>query len=624
MKKFLIFLMIAIFALSCFSGCNQDMGVSLDGNGVYLDYATGLNADGNFNNKLYSYNQMDAVGSDPGVIYVSKEQDAEYGGYYYVYVTGGLYSHYGWNGLSGLTGYDEDVEALAVRCYRSKDLSTWSVCGSERGYSLIGRKSDWEEWTLRVPWAPEVLYNASEQKYYMFYNMPSKLYASGELKEQEGDKDSDNTQYPRDHRNYVGIATSDTPVGPFAPLSRQETVEVDGETIVQNVPCINFQAAYDLDSTFPVIDVGAFQDDDGSLYLYLKATRKGSIYGIKMLDWKTPDYNTLTCLLHKGYTEVVSGTGKAAITEDIQCSGQAGFEFIEGPHMIKYNGEYFLTVSSGDYLAQDYSVQQAKSMSPLGSFRYVDSSVGNPLLSGVSTNNFKGTGHHSFVFDGEEYFVIYHAHQSTDYYGYERFIHADRITFREVNGETVMVANGPSRSLQWLPEVAGEYSNIASKATVSVSSGTGKEYLNDGVIPYYAYNETQVLSTDTDVTVTLRFEKPVTVVSVMVFNAFNEFDAFSKIKTITFEVAAQADWMSKAYDFAVISDLMFPATYYDVSGESSDKYKNCAPAVAEFNEISVTAISFTIAKSDRLKVYDKLGNVNTQLKLTEIAVLGRA
>ena len=117
--------MIAIFALSCFSGCNQDMGVSLDGNGVYLDYATGLNADGNFNNELYSYNQMDAVGSDPGVIYVSKEQDAEYGGYYYVYVTGGLYSHYGWNGLSGLTGYDEDVEALAVRCYRSKDLSTW-------------------------------------------------------------------------------------------------------------------------------------------------------------------------------------------------------------------------------------------------------------------------------------------------------------------------------------------------------------------------------------------------------------------------------------------------------------------------------------------------------------------
>ena len=146
------------------------MGVSLDGNGVYLDYATGLNADGNFNNELYSYNQMDAVGSDPGVIYVSKEQDAEYGGYYYVYVTGGLYSHYGWNGLSGLTGYDEDVEALAVRCYRSKDLSTWSVCGSERGYSLIGRKSDWEEWTLRVPWAPEVLYNASEQKYYMFYS----------------------------------------------------------------------------------------------------------------------------------------------------------------------------------------------------------------------------------------------------------------------------------------------------------------------------------------------------------------------------------------------------------------------------------------------------------------------
>ena len=57
---------------------------------------------------------------------------------------------------------------------------------------------------------------------------------------------------------------------------------------------------------------------------------------------------------------------------------------------------------------------------------------------------------------------------------------------------------------------------------------------------------------------------------------------------------------------------------------NGNKYINCAPAVAEFNEIKVNSISFMIEKDARIKEFDKAGNVNTKLNLTEIAVIGRA
>ena len=641
-KRLVSWVLLGALSLSCFSSCtkNGDAVIDLKGDSVYLDYATGMDELGNFNNDLYSYNQMDAIGGDPGAIYVPQERDAENGGYYYVYVTGGLKEQFGWDGNPGLYGYDDDVEALAVRCYRSKDLSTWSLCGSERGYTIAGRESDWEAWTMRTPWAPEVVYNETEQKYYMYYCMISKLrdQEEGELKTdgdspEDGkgwDKANDKSKYPRDHRNYIGIATSDTPYGPFTPMARMETVTVDGEKIEQKVPCINFPAAYNMpitkkDDLVNMIDVNPFIDDDGSLYLYMKSPARGGIFGMKMQDdnWAAAEYDTLTALLWGKYSNVESGKGAVALT-DVQLSGHIDEQLIEGPNMIKHNGEYILTFSMGDYLAQSYAVYQAKSTEPLGKYNRVGGGSGELVLSGVQTNNFKGTGHHAFVNDGKETFIIYHAHQSTETFGWDRYVHADRVSFREVNGETIVVANGPSKSLQWLPEQAGEYSNIASLAKVSVSGGEGKEYLTDGLMPYYNYNSHCVYSANEDITVTLTFEQPVSVVSLMVYNSFNENTAFSNIELVAFELAEQPTWASKAYDYAIISDLKFPTKYYDEIEGDGNKYINCAPAVAEFNEIKVKSISFKIAKSDRIKEYDKLGNLNTQLNLTEIAVLGRA
>ena len=634
MKRSIVFILLCVFAFSCFAGCNKNGGEidndivgKLKGEVLTLDYSTGFDEYGNYNEKLYAYNQMDAIGGDPGAIYVPKERSAEYGGYYYVYVTGGLKQLFGWDSDNNLSDYDDDVETLAVRCYRSKDLSTWSLCGSERGYTIIGRKSDWEEWTLRVPCAPEVVYNANEGKYYMYYNMISKLREDGELKRREYETPAaDKAQYPRGDRNYVGIATSDNPCGPFTPLSRTEKIEADGETVEQSVPCINFEKVWDLPYLFPQEDISPFLDDDGTLYLYLKSPSNGCIYGVQMddEDWTKPLYDTFTCVLRRGYANVESPTGKDASDPDnVICSGAIAESIIEGPNMLKHNGEYFLTFSMGDFLEQGYAVYQAKSASPLGKFRRVGEGTGTAVVSGVNTNNFKGTGHHSFVYDGKEWFNVYHAHQNIESFGWDRYVHADRVLFKEVNGETIIVTNGPSRSLQWLPEQASEYVNLAPLAKITTKGGSGAEYLNDGMIPFYEYNVNDVFSADTNVAITLTFDSPVTITSLMVYNAFTEVKAFSKIKAITFELAEKADWMDKDYTSALITDVAFPTRYYDKAGANAAMYKNCAPAVVEFKEITIKSISIAIDKTDRIKAFDKLGNENTGLDVTEIAVLGR-
>ena len=228
------------------------------------------------------------------------------------------------------------------------------------------------------------------------------------------------------------------------------------------------------------------------------------------------------------------------------------------------------------------------------------------------------------MFDGKEWFNVYHAHQNIESFGWERYIHADRVVFDEAYGETIITTNGPSKSLQWLPEqVPSEYKNIASKAAIKAKGGEGEEYLNDGLIPFYNYNEHKVFSSDQNVVITLEFEEPVTIVSVMVFNSFSEMSAFSKIHAITFELAEKSDWMNAEYDYAFISELEFPTRYYDVNGADSAMYKNCASCVAEFNEITVKSISIAISKEDRIKEFNKLGDKNTDLNITEIAVLGR-
>ena len=238
---------------------------------------------------------------------------------------------------------------------------------------------------------------------------------------------------------------------------------------------------------------------------------------------------------------------------------------------------------------------------------------------------FNGTAHHTFMKNGDELWIIYHKHNTTREYwmGRERSIAVDRVNFvTNAEGVDVLTANGPSSSLQWLPENVSGYKNLARTAKIKVSTGKGQEYLTDTVLPHYDVAKDMVLATEKgDVTVTLTWDKPVSVSSVMVYNSYDVNFAFSKIADMKFKLAEKPEWASKDYGYAVIKDLKVPERYWS---EEKRTYNPCSPVVAEFEPIMITELSFTIKEADRLMSVDKFGNVQKALKLSEIVVLGGA
>ena len=616
----IVALSLAIVGFACTGfGCGNNVKYTSD-NTIALNYGTGMDETGNYNTALYSYNQMDTVGADPGVIWVSEEQDPVYGGYYYAYTTGGANNHFGWSMKPDDT-YDDNVETCAVQCVRSKDLSSWEVAGSEMGsygFCLVGLYEDWEGWSINTPWAPEVVYNPSEELYYMYYNIYAKSRSVGEIKDMTG--------LARD-RHYIGIATSQTPVGPFY------TVSATDETTGERVPCINFSKYFGWEYNYGVIDVHPFIDDDGSLYLYFKSEPDACpgkmtvcLFGMKMKSWTEPDYESITMLARPNYDTLKSAKGKTALTgEGVDMSESKSYldgSLLEAPFMIKHNGKYYLTYSVNGYSDPGYSVWQAVGDSPLGQFHKVGQDVGNPIISGSGLSYVKGTGHHAFVSNGTDLYAVYHVHTTVSGIGWARWLFSDKAQFVETkSGETVLWVNGPSKSMQALDESVGGYKNVAKEAKVSVSNGSGAEYLTDGIFPYYNYNADYVFATDKTVTIKLAFDKPVSVRSIMIHNSINIEQAFSKISKIVFEFAETPAGEDEKYKFGIIENLEFPSVYLDKNDEMF--MISCAPAVAEFNEIKVNSIEITVDANDRLMEFTKLGDANTQLNLTEIVVLGR-
>lgn len=614
---------IYISFLLLFAMCFVFVSCASNENLVEMAYGTGMSDSGIYNSDLYLMNSVKLSGADPGAIYVPENRDPVYGGYYYIYITSGTYSFVSWNNSDDIQLKEQGKVGLGALCYRSKDLSSWEKAGSELGgFSLVYYEEDWNDCANGTLWAPEVVYNETEQMYYMFYNEPAKFKTEGSMSKSSS----------RNDRHYIGIAKSKTPVGPFVNVVKTETLS-DGTE--QRIPCINFTAAFNLNFDTPVIDVSPFVDDDGTLYIYFKTegstwTNTCTLYGMKMEDdWTTPIYDSITCVATMMTKSVTSGTGKDAllgtsVTSDGDFVDSPGC--IEAPFMWKHNGKYYLTYTANGYTNPAYSVYQAIGDEPLGKFVKVGTDVGNPLLAGTQTQYVKGTGHHAFVSNGKEMFIIYHAHANETSYAdgrRTRCVMSDRITWKTLDdGTEIMVANGPSKALCWLPEDLSGYKNVAKDAVITVDGqAEGVDYLNDGVLPHYQYNELETFTTNDDVTITLTFDAPVDVRSIMIYNSFYMDSAFSKIESIKLYFSETPAWASKDYDAGLISNLKFPSQYLD--SNNSNYIVSCAPAVAEFNEVSVSKIVIKISKNDRLLEHDKLGNVNTALSIPEIVVLGR-
>ncbi len=266
-----------------------------------------------------------ANGADP---FVLKDGDT-----YYLYVT-----------ADGNYGY---------RVYTSENLVEWEV----RGYCL--RKEDVYTDQAARPgvynfWAPEVIRDGDT--YYM-------VYAAQE---------------------HIGIAASDSPLGPF-------TNDADSFLLENRA-----------------IDGHFFRDANGEVYLYFVSVGKWTYEGVSMSGnniWGAPFDLATRSFKEEPRLLLSYDTGE-------------GHHIAEGPEMLQHGGKYYLTYSSNDYRDPAYCVKYAVSDSPMGPF---EKYAGNPILQSddalrTDTQNphLYGTAHHCFTTspDGKELVIVYHAHRT--------------------------------------------------------------------------------------------------------------------------------------------------------------------------------------------------------------------
>lgn len=569
MKKYIAAVLCLLLVGACFSGCTAK---------VAIPYYDGIAEDGSYNTSLFYRNDLTVYqAADPGCLYVSPEQDPVWGGYFYMYVTG-----------------------LGFPVMRSKDLNNWEKIGSS--ISLEGT------WCNNHFWAPEVVYQPANGKYYMYFSASSPI----------GD---DTTEYSSStewqDRLYAGIAVSDTPVGPFKLWTG---VNADGKVITEKTPPINFREGLGVDEDIGVIDIHPFFDDDGQLYLYFTRHRsssysKNAIWGMRMKDMVTPDFSTMTQLTEPGkYTP----GGEDYLYE-------ASSVIDEAPNMIKHNGRYYLTYSPFGFADRKYSVSLATSTDPLGVFEKVPAEIGNPVLGiDVYYDQMGGTGHHCFVRAGDEIFSLYHAHMNrATGAGNPRGIAVDRMSFiyNEQLGFDLLHANGPTYSLQPLPSVVSGYENIAADATVSVSNDLGDtaKYLTDGLVTFHDYDGAYEYRSSGKTKITLTFGAPVLITAVMVYNSLYYEYAFSSIDCIEFEVCEAPEGYGGTVPFrGVIENVPVNDAYV----RSDEWYMRAGgSALAEFAPMTVTSITITVSQKYTEKDYD--GNSIKTIGISDIVILGK-
>ena len=236
-------------------------------------------------------------------------------------------------------------------------------------------------WAKKQLWAPDAA--CKDGKYYLFF--PAKK---------------------PDNIFQIGIAVSDSPIGPFIP----EPEPIKG--------------SYS-------IDPAVFCDDDGSYYLYF-----GGIWGGQLQSYRNNEYNNNNNepLAH----EPALGPRIALLTNDMKqfaetvqeiiivdetgqplLAGDTERRYFEASWVHKYNGKYYFSYSTGD----THFICYATGDSPYGPFIY-QGKILNPV--------FGWTTHHSICeFEGKWY-LFYHDSSLSGGVTHLRSIKVTEITYDSV------------------------------------------------------------------------------------------------------------------------------------------------------------------------------------------------
>ena len=374
------------------------------------------------------------------------------------------------------------------------------------------------------------------------------------------------------------------------------------------------------------IDPSPFVDPvTNKKYLYFKSEDNGWNINIvvEMKDWLTPDWSNAHYVTASNYYTLEDwqkGINRGVSYETSYCN--------EGPFVLYHkdkNGDdkYYFTYSCNDYSTSDYQVGMAVGDSPVGPFRKLTEAEGGLVLCSSTTDSetVSGAGHHSFITLGEQLYIIYHRHRDFIAGGAMRYTAVDEVKFitvedKDGNEMEIPYVNGPTDSLQPLPEGYSGYKNVAGDAEVTCTDEDAElEWITDGLLSIHKSADEDFMSyiqeTHISKTATFNFdfEEDTSIRAIMVYNSAMETSIFLNVSRIELTLADGS--------VRVIRDVKFDVEQYcSMGGINGDKIryvKSGAAAYAEFYDVDVKSVKITV---DLPEGQDDVG-------ISEIRILGK-
>ena len=529
MRKILSILLVLVTILSALAGCggnkskySETVESSLVEGVDYIDHALTYDGDGlTYDESMWYVNDLkDVPLADPHVYF-------EDGKYYIV----------------GTSDRDNNV----IDCYTTMDFVTY------QRHNSIYNPASFEGWEAEAAaiYAPELY--CFDGVYYMYYSAMDK-----------GQTDPDGISR---RRNSVVVA--DNPLGPYRPLQNDK---VDGLTT---------PVFLDKNVKFGVLDITIFVDDDKQMYMYYSvATNENQhIVGVKLNSPYEADWSTYTSLVVPGALNSTNSILKPLSWEMYR----SGTPIVEAPYLIKSNGKYYMTYSVNGCWDKFYNVCYAVSDSPLGNFEkpynggtwtnlllgYPGTNVGNATVNSQWTGFASGTAHHCFFNIGDQVMIGYHAHQDRNGSGrYEKRAFAIDYLHFDKNG--VPFCNGPTYSIQPLPEDLSGYFNIAPMAEVKSENVNNAGAINDNYIvdcynlPGEAEKE---ISLGTGYSyIELKFDRTYEIGGIAVYNSAFYEKLLAEIVYIDFGNGNAVKYPQFAYDQYVndAKQFIFPSSAFSI------------------------------------------------------------
>ena len=475
------------------------------------------------------------------------------------------------DGTYYIVGTNDAGQCQYVDCYYTTDFVDFEFASK-----IFNPKTydGWENKENPTIYAPEIF--KIDGYYYMYYSAKENTEAGV-------------------RRN--SVVRSRNVLGPYEPI-------IEGDINGLKAPIFNYDVNRGLDTTI-------FIDDDGKMYMYY-ATRdhEQHIVGVELISPYEADWTTRTEIVRPGSIKV---------TDEDKPLYWETYRYIyiaEGPYMIKSpNGKYYMTYSVNGCWNKYYNVCYAVSDSPLGEFvkPYEEGKIWTNLLLGYPGTNddesdvynqwsgfASGTGHHSFFKIGDQIMIGYHAHQNRNFNSQSgfvgRFFAMDPLYFDE---DGVPFCNGPTYSIQPLPEAISGYKNIAKDAKVRVQNVENEKAINDNYIVdcYNLENDDKEVKLGKDYSfIEFTFDKEYEIGGLAIYNsAFYE-------KTL-FEIEYINMMNDNIIKYPVFSDAYFNYEYDFI-------FPNSAFTLEMKKEVKTNKIVFCF-------------NLSESLNINEIVILGK-